>query len=276
MATLSLADVLNLMERAFPSGLAEPWDSVGLICGDPAQSVRHVHFALDPVAATVDEAIASGADLLITHHPLYLKGTSTVAANTPKGALIHRLISSNTALFNAHTNADSAAEGTAVVLAELLELTEIKPVDPAQDDPSLGLGRYGRLPTAITANELGQRLAELLPATARGVAIGGDRSARIETIALCPGAGDRYLDRVRDLGVDAMLTSDLRHHPASEALEHDDAPILFDAAHFATESPWMTRAAQVLSRAASDELTVSVSQLNTDPWTTIYVKKDAP
>ncbi len=277
MQILTLADVMDVMEESFPGRLAQSWDSVGLICGDPDQPVRTVLCALDPVADTVSEAIDLGTDLLLTHHPLYLRGTSTVAAHTPKGSLIHRLIKADCALFNAHTNADSAAEGTAVVLAEILGLQDVQPVEPDDDYPDLGLGRYGRLPRPCAAGELAQQLADILPATARGVALGGDPQRMIETVAVCPGAGDSSLDRVRELDVDAMLTSDLRHHPASEALAHRDAPVLLETAHFATESPWMARVAEVLQREAhrrDAELTVHVSRLNTDPWAAIYLRKD--
>lgn len=277
MQTLTLADVMDVMEESFPHTLAQSWDSVGLICGDPEQPVRTILCALDPVAATVSEALDLGADLLLTHHPLYLRGTSTVGAHTPKGALIHQLIKANCALFNAHTNGDSAAEGTAVVLAELLGLDDIQPVEPDEKDPQLGLGRYGRLPRPCAAGELAQHLADILPGTARGVALGGDAQRMIETVAVCPGAGDSSLDRVRELGVDAMVTSDLRHHPASEALAHRGAPVLLETAHFATESPWMARTAEVLRREARErnaDLTVHVSHLNTDPWAAIYLRKD--
>ncbi|MDP1346328.1 Nif3-like dinuclear metal center hexameric protein, partial [Klebsiella pneumoniae] len=85
--------------------------SVGLVCGDPADAVTRVVFAVDPTEAVVDDAIASGADLLVVHHPLLLRGVDTVGAHTPKGALVHKLIKAGCALFSAHTNADSADPG---------------------------------------------------------------------------------------------------------------------------------------------------------------------
>ena len=81
--TLTVADVVGLLEQRYPPGTAEGWDAVGLVAGDPAAPVRKVVFAVDPVQAVADEAIAAGADLLVTHHPLYLRGTTTVSAATP-------------------------------------------------------------------------------------------------------------------------------------------------------------------------------------------------
>ena len=130
-----LRDVLDLMESWYPARWAEDWDAVGLACGDPEADVRRVLLAVDPVAAVVDEAVASGADLVITHHPLYLRGTHSVAATTPKGRVVHRLTAAGSALLAAHTNADSPAGGVSESLALALGLTEVTPLDPDPMEP---------------------------------------------------------------------------------------------------------------------------------------------
>ena len=119
--SVRLADVIDVLEQAYPPRLAESWDSVGLVCGDPADVVESVTVAIDATPAVVDE-VPDGA-LLLAHHPLLLRGVDTVAASTPKGALIHRLIRSGRALYTAHTNADSAAPGVSDALADALGLT---------------------------------------------------------------------------------------------------------------------------------------------------------
>src|SRR3954452_23075525 len=98
-----LRDVVHAFDTLYPPGWAEEWDAVGLVCGDPASTVERIQFAVDPTDATVDEAISVGAQLLITHHPLLLRGVHTVAASTPKGRLIHRLIAEGVGLLVAHT-----------------------------------------------------------------------------------------------------------------------------------------------------------------------------
>lgn len=119
--TVRLADVIDVLDEAYPPRLAESWDSVGLVCGDPSEVVESVTVAVDATSAVVDEVPANG--LLLAHHPLLLRGVDTVAASTPKGALIHRLIRSGRSLFTAHTNADSASPGVSDALADALELT---------------------------------------------------------------------------------------------------------------------------------------------------------
>src|SRR5690625_3404485 len=128
MSTLTVADVVGLLETRYPPRTAETWDAVGLVAGDPAAPVRSVLLAVDPVQAVVDEAIARGVNMLITHHPLYLRGTSSVAATTPKGRIVHDLIRAGCALYTAHTNADAAAGGVAEALADLLDLQDRRPI----------------------------------------------------------------------------------------------------------------------------------------------------
>jgi dinuclear metal center YbgI/SA1388 family protein len=123
-----LADVIEVLEAAYPPRLAQSWDSVGLVCGDPGDVLESVTVAVDATRAVVNEVPDGG--LLVAHHPLLLRGVDTVAANTPKGALVHRLIRSGRSLFTAHTNADSASPGVSDALAHALGLTVDAVLEP--------------------------------------------------------------------------------------------------------------------------------------------------
>lgn len=125
-----VSEVVAAVEADCPPALAQDWDRVGLVCGDPDDQVHRVLFAVDPVEAVVDEALARGADLLVTHHPLYLRGTSSVAATTAKGRVLHRLVRGGCALLVAHTNADSADPGVSDALAALFDLRASVPLQP--------------------------------------------------------------------------------------------------------------------------------------------------
>jgi dinuclear metal center YbgI/SA1388 family protein len=119
--SVRLAEVIEVLDVAYPPRLAQSWDSVGLVCGDPADVLESVTVAVDATAAVVDHVPDGG--LLVAHHPLLLGGVDTVATGTPKGALVHRLIRSGRSLFTAHTNADSASPGVSDALAHALGLT---------------------------------------------------------------------------------------------------------------------------------------------------------
>lgn len=375
-----LADVVHLLERRYPPSTAESWDAVGLVTGDPDQPVRRVLFAVDPVAAVVDEAIAWEADLVVTHHPLLLRPVHSIAATTFKGALLHRLVRSGVGLFTAHTNADAVTGGVADALADVLGLVGTVPLDAAPAEPldkhvvftpvgdaerlvdalaaagagalgeytrcawtstgegtftpspaatptigsageasrvvearvemvaprrlraavvaalraahpyeepafdvlelaswpgSTGIGRVGALPEPTTLSVFAADVARALPATAQGVRFAGDPDGRVERVAVVGGSGDSLFDAVRASGVDAYVTADLRHHPASELRERADfegvsTPYLVDVAHFASEWPWLARAARALEHdvtAAGTTVVTRVSTLRTDPWT---------
>lgn len=127
-----MADVIEILDAAYPPYLAETWDSVGLICGDPAQPVTHIACAVDCTDAVADRAIQDKVDMLVVHHPLLLRGVTSVAANTAKGRIIHKLIRAGIALFAAHTNADSARPGVNDCLAQTLGITPGAPLRPRE------------------------------------------------------------------------------------------------------------------------------------------------
>lgn len=133
--SVRLAEIIAVLDAAYPPALAHDWDSVGLVCGDPDDPIDSVTIAVDATSAVVDTVGTRG--LLLAHHPLLLRGVDTVAASTPKGALIHRLIRSGAALFSAHTNADAASPGVSDALAEALGLTVVDVLDPASKGPAL-------------------------------------------------------------------------------------------------------------------------------------------
>ena len=128
--TSTVADIRQVLDTAYPPYLAEKWDAVGLICGDPQAPVRKVAFALDCTQAVAERAVEIGADMLVIHHPLLLRGVESVAADTPKGKVIHTLIRGGVALFAAHTNADSARPGVNDKLAELVGIKPGRPIVP--------------------------------------------------------------------------------------------------------------------------------------------------
>lgn len=269
---MRVADLVRLLEQRYPPAWAEDWDRVGLTVGEPDAAVDRVLLAVDCVPETVDEAIEAGAQLMVTHHPLLLRGVSSVAAITYKGRIVHRLIRAGIALFTAHTNADVATPGVNDALAERLGLLDLRPLRPHPEDPRRGSGRIGRLPAPLPLAEFTRLAARALPATSAGVRAAGAPTTVVRTVAVSGGAGDAYLADAARAGVDAYLTADLRHHPASEHLA-GGGPALLDATHWATERPWLDDVAAFLREAAGVE--TIVSDLDTDPWTLHVSSKES-
>jgi dinuclear metal center YbgI/SA1388 family protein len=261
-----LGDVVAALDARYDPAWAESWDCVGLVCGDPNAEVTRVLVAIDPVEVVVDEAIATGAELLVTHHPLFLGGTESVAATTAKGRVIHRLITNGAALYVAHTNADVATPGVNDALAETLMLEDVRPLDPTSEH---GLGRIGTLPGPFRLDAFVNLVAATLPATRWGIRAGGDPSRIVRTVAVCGGSGGGLAGAAAQAGADVLLTADLKHHSTSEALAELDIALV-DAAHWATEAPWASSAARLLVSDLGEsgiKVEATASTIVTDPWT---------
>ncbi len=268
----TVSDLRRAAEALWPVASAESWDRVGLVSGRDAAPLRRVLLAVDPVGATVDEALEWDADVLLTHHPLLLRGVHSVAEDTAKGALLARLIRGDCALHTAHTNADIPEGGVSAVIAERLGLRAARPIvestSPEVSGGTAGIGRVGTLDAPESLRAFAERVAGILPQTVSGVRVAGDPDRAVQRIALLGGAGDSLLDHPAVLAADVYLTSDLRHHPAQEALERAAAmggPALIDVAHWASESLWLDGAAERLGdRLPGVEFRVSTRR--TDPW----------
>jgi dinuclear metal center YbgI/SA1388 family protein len=129
-----LADLVAVLDALYDPRTAEDWDAVGLVTGDLDQPVRRVLFAVDPVDEVIAEAAAWGADLLVTHHPLLLRGVHSVATDRPKGRAVSALMRASIALHVAHTNADVARPGVSDALAALLGVEDPRPLRPIADE----------------------------------------------------------------------------------------------------------------------------------------------
>ena len=290
MATLK--QVVDVLETLYPLRYAEQWDEPGLIVGDLRRPVRSIAFAADPSMAVVDQAIAVGIDLLVCHHPLCFRSVHAVSGLGFRGEIVRKLNRAGCALWVGHTNADAAYRGVGMAAADMFGLVDQRPLVPI-DDPNaehpVGLGRVGRLAEPVMLREFARRVADVLPYTELGVQVCGDLDAPINTVAILPGSGDSLFDEVRATGADVYVTSDLRHHPVTDAIEqaryeatmrasgialgHGDEhvrPAFINTPHSAIESMWFQYAMKDVPRAVAsvtdDTPDVRWISMNTDPW----------
>jgi dinuclear metal center YbgI/SA1388 family protein len=239
-----------------------------LVTGDLDQPLSLAHFAVDPTLAVIEEARAAGADLLVTHHPLLLRGVHSVATTSAKGASVTALVVNQIALYVAHTNADVASPGVCDALAGACALVDVGPLEIVD---GIGHGRVGRLASSLTLRDFVERLSTMLPAAAAGIRVAGPADALVSRVAVVGGAGDDCFDAVRSSGADVYVTADLRHHPVLEAREEarGGTPYLVDAGHWATEWLWLESARSELLRelgARGTSLNTHICTLRTDPW----------
>lgn len=267
--TYTVAQVVAAAENLWPIAGAETWDAPGLVLGDPSQGVARILLSVDVTAKVLEEAIDGGFDLIISHHPFLMRGVTTLAEDTLKGAVVARAIRHGIALFAAHTNADIVTGGVSDTLAEALGLTDVVPLTPSHQNSTIGHGRIGNLAQPAKLEDFAQLVANVLPTTAAGLRVAGSRDQLISRVALLGGAGDSFLSAAAEAGADVYVTSDLRHHPAQDALEAANAGgrafALIDVPHWAAESVWLATAEAQLAGIFEDAQIV-VSGISTDPW----------
>lgn len=260
---VSLEVLIQSFEKLWPKASSEQWDRPGLSVGDHKQIVSKVLLSVDATSAVVQEAVDIGADLLLSHHPLLLRGVTELSHQSVKGNIVARAMRADLAIFSAHTNSDIAAVGTASALAQLFDLQDTVALDPIS-----GHGLVGTLDRPETLLGFATRIANLLPSVAAGVKVAGDPDAMIQKVGLAPGAGDGFLDAALSHELDVFITSDLRHHPSQDFIETNSyarAVALIDISHWAAESVWLPLAQKELSKMHPD-VSFIVSELSTDPW----------
>jgi dinuclear metal center YbgI/SA1388 family protein len=225
----SVRTISELLEANFPRRLAEEWDNVGLLVGDPSRSVRRVMTCLTITPSSAGEAVSRGADLIVTHHPLPFRPLSRITTETPEGHLLLSLIGAGVAVYSPHTAYDSGAAGVNQQLAEGLKLSQIEPLVPGEE--GLGGGRCGLVDRTCTLGEFAQRVKVLL-----GVAHlqwVGSMEQRIAKVGVACGSGGDFLLAADAADCDCLVTGEARFHTCLAAESLDLGLIL--PGHFASE-----------------------------------------
>lgn len=123
---IKLKSLMNAIEKHAPLNLAEGWDNVGLIIGNPNSNIERILVCLDVTEDVVEEAICNRAELIISHHPFLFKSLKKINGENDKDILIYKIIKNNLNIYSAHTNLDFADFGLNYFLAKKLKLNNIK------------------------------------------------------------------------------------------------------------------------------------------------------
>lgn len=232
--TARVKDILDNLELKAPLQLAESWDNVGLLIGNPEQSVTGIMAGLDPTNELIDEAISKGCNTIVTHHPVIFKPLAVINTGTPEGILLQKALSHNIAIIGYHTNFDSAEEGVSDVLGKRLGLSNLKPlVVPPSAPEGTGLGRIGTYKTALTRDEFTRCLLSALELDC--VQMTGEIPETVTTVAVCGGSGSDFAQAALQKGADVYLSAEIKHSTAIWAGEYGFC--IVDGTHYATEKP---------------------------------------
>lgn len=255
-------DIVKEIEKIAPPELAESWDNSGTQIYTGCEDITDVLVCLEITDDVITEATESGAQLIISHHPLIFGGINRVDVDADgrdavTGRYITRLIENGISAYSAHTSFDSAPEGNNYYLAKLLGLENI-------EGPSDELvGSIGFLSSPLSLDMAAELISERLDMPRERLRIAGAFDDKISKMAICTGAGGIFLEDAVSLGCDLLITGDVKFDQAQYA--RGAGISLIDAGHFDTEKIFVENFAAQL-RELAPEIHVKESTVNTDPF----------
>lgn len=267
----SIAELIDLIDRMAPFSLAEAWDNSGLQAGSRTWPGSKVLLALDVTPQVMAEAVAWGADLVLTHHPLVMGSLSSIDFSTIQGSIIALSARHRISIVSAHTNLDKAHQGLNDYFARqigLLPGPSVEPMIPEKEDASTGTGRIYTLESGLTLHRLVDQIKSRLKISS--VRYVGDRDLKVHTLALCTGSGGSLVGTFLASGADVFITGDVKYH---EARDVEQAGLgLIDVGHFASEHMVVALFAERLREWAQTtgfEIKVREYDGEKDPFTTV-------
>ena len=238
---MRLREITDFLREYAPPALAEDWDNVGLLLGDPADEIQSVLTCLTLSPNVAEEAIAAKCQLVVSHHPILFRPVQRLTAETSEGRMLLALIRAGVSVYSPHTSYDSAVNGINSQLARLFDLYDVQSLRLLTTS-ILGAGRWGYLPSAMTLGELIELTKPALRVSK--VQYVGNLDRRITKLGIACGAAAEFLRDAAQLGCEALLTGEARFHSCLEAEASNIALIL--PGHYATERPAMEQLAEVL------------------------------
>ena len=263
---VQLAVLIQFFEQFAPQKLAEEWDNVGLLIGDPDAQIEHVLTCLTLTPDVAAEAVNKHVGLIVTHHPVLFRPIQRLTTESSEGAMLLGLIQSGIAVYAPHTRYDNAAEGINVQIAERLHLENLQPLkpmvadSPADSELALGAGRFGQLAVSCRLSELLSIIKSQFGAETLGLV--GDASRSVQTIGIACGSAANFLTAARKAGCDLFITGEARFHDCLAARTMGLAMILLG--HYVSERFAMEQLAVILGE-SFPPLTVEPSDSESDP-----------
>lgn len=231
---MRIREIIRAIESFAPTGIQESWDNSGLQTGDSNAECTGVLLCVDVTPELVDEAIAHGCNLIVSHHPLIFKGLKSVTGATPQERALIKALRQDVSIYSSHTPLDSTREGLSFEMARLIGLRPKSVLDPQAAGTGTGLGVLARVPDgkAWTANHLiaQVRKAFNIPHALRCSEGSGEP---VTTVALCSGAGGEFIQAAIEAGAQAIVTAEVRYH---DFVDHGKDIMIIDAGHFETEN----------------------------------------
>jgi len=205
---MKVKDIIGVIEEFAPLAIQEKWDNSGLCIGNPEDEVDSVLVALDCTPELVDEAIACGADMIVTHHPLIFSGLKRITDEDVVGKAVIKAVRAGIAIYAAHTNADKVVSGVSGAMASRLGLVNVSVLDDGGN--GVGLGVVGELPEPMDVSDVMTLVKDRF--SLKMARASRPFSGRISKIAVCGGSGGSLIGAARDAGAQLYISGDISYH----------------------------------------------------------------
>ena len=205
---MKVKDIIRVIEEFAPLSLQEGWDNSGLCIGSPEDVVSSVLLGLDCTPELVDEAIACGADMIVTHHPLIFSGLKKISPDNPVGEAVIKAIKAGISIYAAHTSADKVIAGVSGAMAAWLGLEDVQILD--EDGEGTGLGVVGNLPEPLSAEEAVKLVKKCFGLKAMRASKPVD--GKISRVAMCGGSGGSLIGTAMKSGAQLYISGDISYH----------------------------------------------------------------
>ncbi len=229
---MTVEQIIVLLNNLAPESSALDWDNVGLLVGDKDWEVNKVYIALDATEEIIDDAIAQGAQMIVTHHPMIFTSVNRVTEDHYVGRRILKLIEHHIAVYAMHTNFD--IHGMTDLAQKALGIQQSVVLDVCETDEEgteYGIGCVGVIPDMMTLEQFALYVRNAFHLT--HVKVFGDPEAEIRMVAIAPGSGKSDINIAVRKAADVLVTGDVDHHSGIDAVAK--GLNIVDAGHYGVE-----------------------------------------
>lgn len=237
--------IIKRLEQEVPLSLAEHWDNPGLQVGRRDREVHKIYLALDATDQVLAHCVESGAELLITHHPLLMEGLKKINGDDFHGRKILTMVENRISHYAMHTNYDVAWMGK--LCSEYLQMRDPEPLEETDvdaDGENIGIGTVGNLPKKMTVRECCEHVKQAF--SLEHVKVFGDLEKEVQRAALCPGAGKSLVGAALSKQADIYITGDIGHHDGIDGV--DQGLVIMDAGHYGVEHVFIAQMKEFLEK----------------------------
>ncbi|MFA5768972.1 MAG: Nif3-like dinuclear metal center hexameric protein [Bacteroidales bacterium] len=260
---LKASDIIEILEQWAPPGLQEDWDNSGLCIGHPDTPVTGVLVCLDCTKEILEEAMAEGLNMIVSHHPLIFRGLKHIRDISPVEQTVALAIRKNLLVYSMHTNADKIMDGVSGAMARALSLINVSilSLDKICENNTepCGLGVVGDLPEPIPTEKFLDLVKKVFHTPV--LKVSEIFHPILSRVALCGGSGSSLIADAMRSGAQVFVSADFSYHAYFETIPN---MMLVDAGHYESEAGVQDEVCRVL-RKKFPTFAVRKTRINTNP-----------